>query len=246
MASYFVIAPDGSKYGPADELTLQQWIAENRLLPTTMLEDVATSNRVAASAVPGLTFPTYSDPMVREPETPTQGHTMYQPGAQIGGGMPSGRPGTQTGPQTSQPWTQAPSNYYRPTSPGFDPGHIQRQDKTNGIIMMVIGGLQALGGIFLLVAASFANNPQLNTDARFSPATFAILAVPSLLIGIGGIAAGVGVAKGAKWGFVLAIVVYALSIVLIVFRGICCVIFSIYFLIYCINRLSGKRGPVPT
>ncbi|MEA2553871.1 MAG: hypothetical protein QOJ65_2047 [Fimbriimonadaceae bacterium] len=51
---FFVIGPDGGKYGPADVETLKQWAVENRLGPQTMLEDFNTGQRMPASAVQGL------------------------------------------------------------------------------------------------------------------------------------------------------------------------------------------------
>lgn len=51
---YYVIGPDGNKYGPADVPTLKQWVAENRLNQGSMLEDFNTGQRVTAGQVPGL------------------------------------------------------------------------------------------------------------------------------------------------------------------------------------------------
>jgi len=48
---YFVIASDGQRYGPADVQTLNQWAAEGRVLPTSMLEEVQTLQRLPASSV---------------------------------------------------------------------------------------------------------------------------------------------------------------------------------------------------
>lgn len=53
---YFVIAPDGNRYGPADVPTLNTWIAEGRLLPNQSLEEEDTGARVIASQIPGLIF----------------------------------------------------------------------------------------------------------------------------------------------------------------------------------------------
>jgi hypothetical protein len=53
---YFVIGPDGTKYGPADIPTLNQWIGQGRVKPATVLED-AGGLRMAASAIDGLRFP---------------------------------------------------------------------------------------------------------------------------------------------------------------------------------------------
>lgn len=54
---YFVIGSDGSKYGPADAATLTQWAAENRLTPTSELENESTGQRMMASAVSAIVFP---------------------------------------------------------------------------------------------------------------------------------------------------------------------------------------------
>ncbi len=51
---YYVIGPDGSKYGPADIPTLKQWAAENRLDPDAILEDFNTGQRTAAAQVQGI------------------------------------------------------------------------------------------------------------------------------------------------------------------------------------------------
>lgn len=54
---YYVISSDGQRYGPADIATLNQWIAEGRLLPHQLVEDASTGVRIAASSVAGLMFP---------------------------------------------------------------------------------------------------------------------------------------------------------------------------------------------
>lgn len=54
---YYVLTDDGHKYGPADVQTLNQWIAENRLVPLQMLEEEGTGARYAAQVIPGLNFP---------------------------------------------------------------------------------------------------------------------------------------------------------------------------------------------
>lgn len=51
---YYVIGPDGNRYGPGDIQMLRQWAAENRVTPETMLEDFSTGQRYPAAAVPGL------------------------------------------------------------------------------------------------------------------------------------------------------------------------------------------------
>ena len=54
--TYYVVSPDGQKYGPGDVVTLNQWAQQGRVLPTTVLEDVTTGARLPASQVPGMMF----------------------------------------------------------------------------------------------------------------------------------------------------------------------------------------------
>ena len=51
--NYFVIEPEGQKYGPANIESLNLWLFEERISALTLLED-ETGNRVRALAVPGL------------------------------------------------------------------------------------------------------------------------------------------------------------------------------------------------
>ncbi|MBL8048362.1 MAG: hypothetical protein JNJ45_06735 [Chthonomonas sp.] len=76
---YFVVHPSGEKFGPADEATLQQWIQEGRLTPTTVLEDSATRMQFPASSLPGLQFnsaaaPPQSPPSYGQPGPGPQGY----------------------------------------------------------------------------------------------------------------------------------------------------------------------------
>ena len=52
--NYFVIGQNGQKYGPADVPTLNHWVQEGRILPTTMLEDASTGQMILAPQVAGL------------------------------------------------------------------------------------------------------------------------------------------------------------------------------------------------
>jgi hypothetical protein len=51
---YFVHAPDGQQYGPADIPTINQWIVEGRVVPTTLLQPEGSTMRAAASTLDGL------------------------------------------------------------------------------------------------------------------------------------------------------------------------------------------------
>jgi hypothetical protein len=57
---YYVIGPDGSKYGPADVDILNIWINEGRIIPSTKIEtDSGTS--LMAMDVQGIVFPNTPD-----------------------------------------------------------------------------------------------------------------------------------------------------------------------------------------
>ncbi|HSI73779.1 MAG TPA: hypothetical protein VK934_11450 [Fimbriimonas sp.] len=53
---YFVIADDGSRYGPADVKLLNDWIEEGRLLPAMSLEEEGSRHMVTAASIEGLDF----------------------------------------------------------------------------------------------------------------------------------------------------------------------------------------------
>lgn len=79
---YFVIGPDGSKYGPADSATLTQWAAENRLNPNSMLEEAATGMRIEAQRVSGILFPASA----AASESPLKETGSFGTGGSFGGG----------------------------------------------------------------------------------------------------------------------------------------------------------------
>ncbi len=54
---YFVVWPDGQKFGPADIDLINQWISEGRINADTLLEAVDGGAQIKAGAVPGLNFP---------------------------------------------------------------------------------------------------------------------------------------------------------------------------------------------
>ena len=60
---FLVLFPDGRSFGPASVETLSEWAREGRLLPNTMLENLATRQRVPASSVAGIfaAGPTYTN-----------------------------------------------------------------------------------------------------------------------------------------------------------------------------------------
>ena len=53
---YFVVAPDGSKYGPGDITKLRQWASEGRILPQTWIQQAETGEMIRASELPNMYF----------------------------------------------------------------------------------------------------------------------------------------------------------------------------------------------
>lgn len=88
VQKWYVIAPNGQRYGPADLPTLQKWTDEGRVTPQTMLEDDIGGRRFFASALPGLVF--------------RQGVAGGNPWAQPPGASPYPRAGYYA-PQTTIP-----------------------------------------------------------------------------------------------------------------------------------------------
>ncbi|MBC8065754.1 MAG: hypothetical protein H7Y17_13060 [Chlorobia bacterium] len=53
---YYVVGSKNEMFGPADIPTLNQWISEGRLVPTSMMQEESGGARFAASMLPGLIF----------------------------------------------------------------------------------------------------------------------------------------------------------------------------------------------
>jgi hypothetical protein len=86
---YFVVLPDGQKFGPADVRLLNQWISEGRVLSTTVLEDAQTGQRLTAGTVPGLTVaqaaPSPQFPPAGMSAPPPANYSHYPRGGAISG-----------------------------------------------------------------------------------------------------------------------------------------------------------------
>ena len=68
---YFVVWPDGQKFGPADVSVLNQWATEGRINADTMLESVVDGSRVKAGEVPGIVLPVTSQASPSSEPEPT-------------------------------------------------------------------------------------------------------------------------------------------------------------------------------
>ncbi len=75
---YYVVSPDGQKYGPVDVPTLAQWAKESRITPDSILESMQDASRVPASQVPGIFAQAAANPYADYP-TPTSFTTQQRP-----------------------------------------------------------------------------------------------------------------------------------------------------------------------
>jgi hypothetical protein len=57
---YWVIAPDGQKYGPADVPTLNTWAAQGRVTAATRVQELASGDQMMASQIPGILLVPFS------------------------------------------------------------------------------------------------------------------------------------------------------------------------------------------
>jgi hypothetical protein len=99
--NYYVIFPDGQKFGPADLNVLQTWVNEGRVTPDMDVEVVETGERMKAMVVTGLTFPAPA-----QPAAPADTINPYA--------TPGASTGTPTG--TENPYAQPA----QPAGPGPD------------------------------------------------------------------------------------------------------------------------------
>jgi hypothetical protein len=145
---YYVITDDGNRYGPADVETLSGWIAEGRLLPTTLLEEEGSGARIAASAVPGLNFP---PPPMAAPGAPPSAGASSNPYSAPGGAAPG-----------SSPYSAPPgAQYQRPGIPyGGDNGQgdvtISWIAAVASLVLACCCGLGLVSGVVGIIFANRA------------------------------------------------------------------------------------------
>lgn len=80
---WFVLHPNGHRYGPADEPELREWLAEKRAKPETEVEDAETGLRSTVAEVLGLTpeivIPDLTLQTASTPEPPAALAPLTQP-----------------------------------------------------------------------------------------------------------------------------------------------------------------------
>lgn len=153
--SYYVIAPDGQKYGPAELTLLNQWVVEGRISSETLLEDATTGARMLATQLPGLALPTAPSipPVQAAPPQPS-------PPQPTSFDIPGVAPGA--GPQPD--WSRAPgptlqSPYPRggyALSPDVVPDELRGKWNWGAFFLSWIWGLNHKAYLTLLVFAAGA------------------------------------------------------------------------------------------
>jgi len=270
MVSYFVVGPDGSKYGPADEFVLQEWIAQNRLTSTMELEDARTGERILAGYVRELKFPDAQRLAPQAPSAASPGaNPSYQPPGNPYGQQQQpfvAQPQTMVSPQSTAPFgapfgaQQLANPYGQQQGPyaGQGPGQYYRQtgfvttdttppitDKKNGVALMALAGIIFLIGVGFLIYS-------FNTEA-YTPRDETVMKIGGMILAAicavtGGITflIGYGMRQSRRWAFILGIVFYSIGLLLSLLTlspyGI---VLGVYVIWYSSVRLSGKKGPIP-
>lgn len=129
---FFVVGPDGNKFGPASLETLNKWAAEGRVVATTILERASDGVRGPASLLPGLTIPASSTPAA--PGTP-DATAPGTPASATPGTPDPAAPGTPDAPSTAGQPSRAQfkevetpaSAGQRMSAPSYGPGSTPDQ-----------------------------------------------------------------------------------------------------------------------
>lgn len=98
--AYYVLDDQGNRYGPADDLTLQEWVHQGRIDEKTVLENEESGVRLPAIQVPATAYAlrrpvhpkTWADPPVLQPGAAgfaenVPNHMLKSIGALVAGGI---------------------------------------------------------------------------------------------------------------------------------------------------------------
>lgn len=181
---YFVIGPDGRKYGPASVDTLNAWAREGRLLPNSELEDSVSGTRLSASSVPGLIFG------VAQPgPAPQPGPEPQQPYGQAQGPYAQQQPQNPYGPQQGN-WSAPPgsSPYPRQGAPMYAAdaqGDITKSFVFGAIGLICCPIVFSVIGIVFALKAKEKGHPTAQAALIFCIVTLVLGAVVGAIIGLG-------------------------------------------------------------
>jgi hypothetical protein len=119
MNTYWVIWPDGQRFGPADAATLTSWAAENRINRDTDLEVNGTGERIKAGDVPDILFPAAA------PQSSVVQPTQPGPTTTAQPENPYANP-TAAQPQANQTFNPYQNPYPRGGAPMDDGGNMTK------------------------------------------------------------------------------------------------------------------------
>lgn len=140
MVYYFVIAEDGSRYGPADIDTLVRWTREGRIIESTLLIERGTERQLTASEITAIAAELR--------------RAFGGAGVAIERGVPSGfgesptmtRPGGAAAPGLPVPYPPLPPKppanaaHARPVGSAFDANSGTRSRVAAGLLGIFFGG----------------------------------------------------------------------------------------------------------
>jgi len=134
--NYYVIFPDGQKFGPADLNVLQTWVNEGRVTPDMDVEVVETGERMKAMVVTGLNFP-----VPTQPAAPADTMNPYAtPNPTAGTENPYAQPAHPAGPgPDNQVYNPYQNPYPRTGAVGGVAGGDGSSDITFSYIFSAIG-----------------------------------------------------------------------------------------------------------
>ncbi|MBX7131947.1 MAG: DUF4339 domain-containing protein [Fimbriimonadaceae bacterium] len=175
---YYVIAPDGQRYGPADVSVLNQWVAEGRLAADSEVEREGDGERMTLSRVEGVALAAQA-PMAA-PAIPQPPHAPSQPY------------------QQPQNWQQPPgySNYPRPGqgSPAAGQGELTASWILGAVTFAFCCPVLPIVGLVMANKAMTMGNPSANSARTFNIVVMCLSGAVYLfyivLFGIGIIASG--------------------------------------------------------
>jgi len=172
---YYVVLPDGQKFGPADLRTLNQWASEGRILSNSIIEDSQTGQRFHAASLPGLQL------------TQTMGPNPYA------------APGTMNPPQPYAAYTR-PSSAGN-SSVGTNDLTLAYVFGAIGLAMCVIGGgfCSMIGIVFPILGLVYAKKAQDQGNPSANSAKilcYIALGIQVLGIIVGGAMCGMGLLGG--------------------------------------------------
>lgn len=168
---YYVVMPDGSKFGPASIETLNEWAQQGRILPTTMIERASDGVQGPASLLPGLILPSGAGtpPAATGPSQPAA------PQAPVYGQQPSapqapvyGTPAPSHGPGAGQ---EQFSGYPRQQGYSYDqvPHELQGKFNWGAFLLNWIWGLNHKAYITLITLGISIVTTIINLASRPTP-----------------------------------------------------------------------------